>query len=45
LLGIDPDNGSEFISAQLHRYCLQEEMAFTHGRVGKKNNAYAEQKN
>ena len=46
LLGIDSDNGSEFINDQLHRYCLQEQLTFTRGRAGRKNdNAYVEQKN
>ncbi len=46
LLGIDSDNGSEFINDQLYRYCLAEEITFTRGRVGKKNDgAYVEQKN
>jgi hypothetical protein len=46
LLGIDSDNGSEFINDQLYRYCLQEEITFTRGRAGRKNdNAYVEQKN
>jgi hypothetical protein len=46
LLGIDSDNGSEFINDQLYRYCQQEEITFTRGRAGKKNdNAYIEQKN
>lgn len=46
LLGIDSDNGSEFINHQLYRYCNQEEITFTPGRAGKKNDsAYAEQKN
>lgn len=46
LLGIDSDNGAEFINDQLYRYCLQEEITFTRGRAGKKNDsAYAEQKN
>jgi hypothetical protein len=46
LLGIDSDNGSEFINDQLYRYCLDEEITFTRGRAGKKNdNAYVEQKN
>jgi hypothetical protein len=46
LLGIDSDNGSEFINDQLYRYCLNEEITFTRGRAGKKNDsAYAEQKN
>jgi len=46
LLGIDSDNGSEFINDQLLRYCLQEEITFTRGRAGKRNDsAYVEQKN
>jgi len=46
LLGIDSDNGSEFINDQLYRYCVQEEITFTRGRAGRKNdNAYVEQKN
>jgi hypothetical protein len=46
LLGIDSDNGSEFINDQLWRYCDGEEITFTRGRAGKKNDgAYVEQKN
>jgi len=46
LLGIDSDSGSEFINDQLYRYCLEEEITFTRGRAGRKNdNAYVEQKN
>ena len=46
LLGIDSDNGSEFINDQLFRYCLQEQVTFTRGRAGKNNDsAYVEQKN
>ena len=46
LLGIDSDNGSEFINNQLYRYCLQEQITFTRGRTGRKNdNAHVEQKN
>ena len=46
LLGIDSDNGSEFINDQLLRYCDSEKITFTRGRAGKKNdNAYVEQKN
>ena len=45
-LGIDSDNGAEFINDQLIRYCSQEQLTFTRGRVGKKNdNAFVEQKN
>ncbi len=46
LRGIDSDNGAEFINAQLWRYCEQEQITFTRGRVGRKNdNPYVEQKN
>jgi hypothetical protein len=46
LLGLDSDSGSEFINDQLYRYCLAEEITFTRGRAGRKNdNAYVEQKN
>jgi hypothetical protein len=46
LLGIDSDNGSEFINDQLYRYCIQEQITFTRGRAGRKNdNAHVEQKN
>jgi hypothetical protein len=46
LLGVDSDNGSELINDQLDRYCLQEQITFTRGRVGRRNdNAHIEQKN
>ena len=46
LLGIDSDNGGEFINDQLWRYCKTEKLTFTRGRSGRKNdNAYVEQKN
>lgn len=46
LLGYDSDSGSEFINDQLYRYSIQEEITFTRGRPGKKNdNAYVEEKN
>lgn len=46
LLGIDSDNGSEFINDQLYRYCEREQITFTRGRTGRKNdNCYVEQKN
>jgi hypothetical protein len=31
LLGIDSDNGSEFINNELRRYCEQEQLTFTRG--------------
>jgi hypothetical protein len=46
LLGIDSDNGSEFINDELFRYCQQEHITFTRSRAGRKNdNAHVEQKN
>lgn len=46
LLGIDSDSGSEFINYHLLAYCTEEEITFTRGRAGKKNdNPYVEQKN
>ena len=37
ILGIDTDNGSEFINADLIRYCEKEKITFTRGRAYKKN--------
>ena len=46
LLGIDSDNGSEFINAHLVRYCAGLQVQFTRGRPYKKDdNAHIEQKN
>lgn len=46
LLGIDSDNGSEFINRQLYEYCLKKKIIFTRSRSYKKNdNAHIEQKN
>lgn len=46
VLGIDSDNGSEFINDQLLRYCTKYEITFTRSRVGNKNDgAHVEQKN
>ena len=46
LLGIDSDNGSEFINDLLYRYCMNEEITFTRSRPYKKNDqAHVEQKN
>ncbi len=46
-LGIDSDNGSEFINAHLYRYCqMPPKLQFTRGRPYKKDdNAHVEQKN
>ena len=46
ILGIDSDNGSEFITWELLRWCEQEELTFTRSRSGNKNDgAHVEQKN
>ena len=37
LLGIDSDNGSEFINDLLYRYCLDEKITFTRSRPYQKN--------
>ena len=46
ILGIDSDNGSEFINWELFRWCEQQELTFTRSRSGNKNDgAHVEQKN
>jgi hypothetical protein len=46
LLGLDTDNGSEFLNAELIGYCERERITFTRGRAYKKNDqCYVEQKN
>ena len=46
VLGIDSDNGAEFINHQLLRYCKEEKLTFTRGRAYKKNDGcFVEQKN
>lgn len=46
LLGIDSDNGSEFINRQLYEYCKEKNIIFTRSRPYRKNdNAHIEQKN
>lgn len=46
LLGIDSDNGSEFINDHLYRYCKQEHITFTRSRRYRKNdNCFVEEKN
>lgn len=46
LKGLDSDSGSEFINAQLLRYCQTEQITFTRSRPSKKNDqAHIEQKN
>ena len=46
ILGIDTDNGAEFINMELMAYCEQEHITFTRGRPQKSNDqCYVEQKN
>jgi hypothetical protein len=46
LLGIDSDNGAEFINWHLGRWCEEHNVQFTRGRPYKKDdNAHVEQKN
>jgi hypothetical protein len=46
LLGVDSDNGSEFINHHLLGYCRKRKIAFTRSRPYKKDdNAHIEQKN
>jgi hypothetical protein len=46
ILGIDSDNGSEFINYHLYDYCTEHEITFTRSRSGNKNDgAHVEQKN
>jgi len=46
LLGIDSDNGSEFINSILFRYCKENKITFTRSRPNKKNDCcYVEGKN
>lgn len=46
LLGIDSDNGAEFINSHLYNYCKEEKITFTRARSSRKNdNCFIEQKN
>ncbi len=46
LLGLDTDNGGEFLNTDLLAYCEREQITFTRGRVAKKNDqCFVEQKN
>ena len=46
IIGIDSDNGSEFISEHLLRYCTEQEITFTRSRPGNSNDgSHVEQKN
>jgi hypothetical protein len=45
LLGLDTDNGSEFINREMLRYCPKEQITFTRGRVNRKNDqSFGEEK-
>jgi hypothetical protein len=46
ILGIDSDNGSEFINSHLLRWCHDQQITFTRSRPNNKNDgAHVEQKN
>jgi hypothetical protein len=46
ILGIDTDNGAEFINEEVRAYCEQEHLTFTRGRPEQKNDqCYVEEKN
>ena len=46
IIGIDSDNGSEFINEHLYRYCLDHKITFTRSRSQhSKDGAHVEQKN
>jgi len=46
LLGLDSDNGSEFINQCFYNYCRDEKITFTRSRAYKKNDScHVEQKN
>jgi len=46
LLGVDSDNGTEFINATLLRYCWEKKITFTRSRPYRKNDQdHVEQKN
>jgi hypothetical protein len=46
VLGLDTDNGREFINEMLVEYCEREGITFTRGRVARKNDqCFVEQKN
>ncbi|MDP9999780.1 MULTISPECIES: integrase catalytic domain-containing protein [Pseudarthrobacter] len=46
VIGIDSDNGSEFINDHLLAYCQEHQITFTRSRPGNKNDgAHVEQKN
>lgn len=46
ILGLDSDNGAEFINDHLLRYCDKNKITFTRSRLYRKNDScFVEQKN
>jgi hypothetical protein len=46
IVGIDSDNGSEFINSHMLRYCIDNKISFSRSRAYKKNDScFVEQKN
>jgi hypothetical protein len=46
ILGLDSDNGSEFINEALYRFCQEQKITFTRARPYRKNDScFVEQKN
>ena len=46
VLGLDSDNGSEFINEALYRFCQEQQITFTRARPYRKNDScFVEQKN
>lgn len=46
IVGIDSDNGSEFINAHMLAWCIKNKITFTRSRANRKNDScYVEQKN
>jgi site-specific recombinase XerD len=46
ILGIDTDNGAEFINEEVAAYCVREQITFTRGRpYEKRDQCFVEQKN
>lgn len=39
VLGLDSDNGGEFINHQIQRYCEEEKLTFTRSRPSRKQNS------
>lgn len=46
ILGLDTDNGGEFINEEVAAYCVREQITFTRGRpYEKRDQCFVEQKN